>query len=449
MNTIKLPYSTSKDSKDNVLRYMKNQNNVCRFMYNRLQDNKKLTQIELTNLSNSMNNIFIDTWFKQCAIYKAKQLNDQDEIIFGGRKLFLERNSKKISREEFQIKKLLPLYVIGEAGRYGNRKFNFDFIENNKLVFKPDVKTKIDIQLPKLRKNYRKILYKLEELSNNKKLPITVSLDLDYVYITYDEYHLKIEDIKIKNRIMSLDLNPNYIGYSIIDWKSEDENTVIKTGCISIKELNDKQFDLKKLKVSTEDKRMKFLVNKRHFEIFEISKYITNLARHYKIESFGIEDLTIKSSDKEKGIRFNRLTNNLWNRNKLIQNLEKRLNIYGIRLYKIWPQYSSFIGNILNRNYFDPIASSIEINRRTFKFSNKLKPVVFPEFKKLSNVISKSLEEFGNGLIKLGTCKHWVDLYKQVVKNSKLRYRVSLDLKKTKVCRLFNRKSLLYEFISN
>jgi hypothetical protein len=73
MNTIKLPYSTSKDNKINVLRYMKNQNNIFRFLYNRLQDNNKVTQIELMKLSNSMNNIFIDTWFKQCAIYKAKE----------------------------------------------------------------------------------------------------------------------------------------------------------------------------------------------------------------------------------------------------------------------------------------------------------------------------------------------------------------------------------------
>jgi hypothetical protein len=448
MNTIKLSYITSKENKDIILNYIKNQNNIFRFLYNRLQNNKILNQKELTTLSNSMNNIFVDSWFKQSAIYKAKELNEKDNIIFGGKKLFLERNFNKISKEEFKIKKLLPLYLIGEANKCGNRKFNFDFIQNNKLIFKPDVKTKIDIQLPKLRKNYKKILYELEELSNNKELPITVSLDLNFVYITYNEFCLTTEHSKTKNRIMSIDLNPNYIGYTIIDWISEDTKTIVISGCISIKEINDKQFKLKDLKVSSEDKRSKYLNNKRCFEVFEISKYLVDLAKHYKVESFGIEDLSIKSSDKENGRDYNRLLNNFWNRSKLVQNLEKRLNIYNIKLYKILPQYSSFIGNLVNREYFDPIASSIEISRRTFKFSNKLKPVVFPEFRKLSSVISRSLEEFRSESVKLDSCKHWIDLYKQV-KNSKLRYRVPLDFKKFKVCRLFNKKSYLYEFISN
>ena len=39
---------------------------------------------------------------------------------------------------------------------------------------------------------------------------------------------------------MSIDMNPNYIGWSIIDWKSESEFNIVKSGLISIKKLNDK-----------------------------------------------------------------------------------------------------------------------------------------------------------------------------------------------------------------
>jgi IS605 OrfB family transposase len=249
---------------------------------------------------------------------------------------------------------------------------------------------------------------------------------------------------KVKNRIMTLDLNPNYIGYSIIDWQNEDDKCIVKAGCISIKQLNDKQFELKKLKASCEDERMKYLVNKRVFEIFEISKYLVNVAKQYHVECFGIEELSIKSSDKGKGSKYNRLVNNLWNRGKLVSNIEKRLNICGIKLYKILPQYSSFVGNIMNREYFDPIASSIEISRRTYKFSNKLKPVLFPDFNKSISVIITSLEEFSDNVIKLVDIKDWLELYRRV-KHLKLRYRVSLSVE-LRVFRLFNRKSLLYEF---
>jgi hypothetical protein len=333
MNTLKLKYQTNKESKNIILNYMKNQNNVIKFLYNRLQENKLLSQIQLTSLANSMNNIFIDSWFKQSAMYKAKELDENEKVIFGGKKLFFERLKKRITKEEFQIKKLLPLHIIGEACKSGNRKFEFNIIEENKLIFKPCFKTKIELQLPKLRKNYQKILFKLEQATTDKKLPVTISLDLDFIYITYDENFLKQEIAsKVKNRIMTLDLNPNFIGFSIIDWKEEDSKSIIKTGCISIKQLNDKQFELKDLKVSSEDSRMKYLVNKRVFETFEVAKYLVNMARQYHVESFGIEELSIKSSDKGKGSKYNRLVNNLWNRGKLVSNIEKRLNICGIKL---------------------------------------------------------------------------------------------------------------------
>ena len=289
MNTIKLSYTTSKENKDIILKYIKNQNHVVKFLYNRIQDNlkidEKLSQKQLTVLSNSMNNIFIDSWFKQSAIYKAKSLKEE-KIIFGGKKLFFDRLKNRISREEYQIQKLLPLYVIGESDKNGNRKFEFDIITNNQLIFKPIFGSKLHLILPKLRKNYKKILFTLEQAINLKKLPVTISLDLNFIYITFDEVFLKEQTTKkIKNRIMSIDLNPNFIGFSIIDWQAEDDKKIIKIGCISIKELNDKQFELKKLKVSSDDIRMKYFVNKRIFETYEISKYLVQLACEYRVES--------------------------------------------------------------------------------------------------------------------------------------------------------------------
>lgn len=455
MNTIKLPYNTSKENKNIILTFMKNQNNVIKFLYNRLTKDKNLSQIQLTNLSNSMNNIFIDSWFKQSAIYKARDLIIKNErIIFGGKKLFFQRMNNKISKEDFNLQKLLPLYSVGESSKNSNRKFSFEIIENNKIIFKPHRSIKINLTLPKLRKNYQKILYKLQEKSEQKSLPITISLDLNFIYISYDELHLiRQKEIKVKDRIMSIDMNPNFIGYSVIDWKKNNEKEIIKSGVISIKELNDREFRLRDDRGSSEDKRMKYIHNKRKFEIFEIDKMLVNLAKAYKVECFVIEDLSMKSKDKLKGCRFNRLINNMWCRNVFERNIEKRLNLSGIKLYRVFAQYSSFIGNVLNSEYVDCIASSIEISRRCYCFKNKIRPVIFPSFVDFVDVIAKSLEEFSNGQYKLTRdIKSWRDLYIQI-KNSKLRYRVSLESCKKlfKVLRLFDKKSyvVLYDFISN
>jgi hypothetical protein len=445
MNTISFQYTLS--DKNQILALMKNQNNVVRFIYNRLQENKNLTQKELTSLTNSMNNISIDSWFKQSAIYKAKALSEKAGIIFGGKFLFLQRLKNKISKEEFQKKKLIPLYVIGESNYYGNRKFELKIIQENKIIFKPKCGTKIELLLPKLRNNYKKILYKLQELGEEKKIPITISLDLEKIYLTYDERYLQQKKIvPIKNRIMSLDLNPNYVGYSIIDWKDEDTKNIIKVGMISIKKINDKEFALTKEKESSSDERMKYLHNKRSYEIFEIDKMLVNLAKIYKTECFCIEELKMKSKDKGQGKNYNRLVNNLWNRGKFVSNLEKRLNLVGFKLYKLFPQYSSFIGNLLNRTYPDCVAASIEMNRRGFCFKERIKPVLFPDFRKSINVIKQSLEELVGNVKLMDGIETWKELYKQV-KNSKLRYRVSLEgcKRSFKVLSLFDKKSLIEE----
>ena len=92
-------------------------------------------------------------------------------------------------------------------------------------------------------------------------------MDLEYIYIIFEETDIYNYETKfIKNRVLSLDLNPNYIGWFIADWTSENEFDVIKSGVYSIKKLNDKDFNLKNKGYSFESKKRKFLNNKRNFE---------------------------------------------------------------------------------------------------------------------------------------------------------------------------------------
>ena len=58
-------------------------------------------------------------------------------------------------------------------------------------------------------------------------------------------------------------MNHNYIGWSIVDWKSENEFDVVKSGIYSIKKLNDKDFNLKNKGYSVDSDKRKYISNKR------------------------------------------------------------------------------------------------------------------------------------------------------------------------------------------
>jgi hypothetical protein len=458
MVTVKLPYYTP--DKLTIKALMKNQASVTKFIFNRLKDSDgKIIQKELTKLANSMNNISVDSWFKQSSIYEAgavfssyknklKEILNYNKnnpgtlkkpptVIFGSRKTFLERCKNKISRNDFIENKLLPLVSVGEALQRGNRKFQFKVIEENKIVFKPELGVKITLQLPKLRKNYQKILYKLQTLSEQKKIPVKISLDLNFIYFTYDEYFIKNFDyVPVKNRVMAIDMNPNYVGYSILDYENSESNKVLKTGILSIKKLNDKHFSFKKEKISSNNPKNIKLNNQRRFEIFEISKTLSNIAQANNVECFGFEDLNMHVSNKGKGKKYNRLVNNLWCRKNLSNNLKKRLIVSGIKVIEVPAAYSSFVGNLLFRQFPDMVASSIEINRRTYLFLNNEKIALFPSFSGSISALTQSLEELGLEASKLILkAKGWKDLYGKI-KNLKLRYRVSLDRFWFKVFRL-------------
>ena len=367
-------------------------------------------------------------------------------VIFGGKGNFIKRCQGKISKEEFKAKRIEPLWICGEATHYhGNRKFRIQD-DLKSILFKPNKKTKIYLALPSLKKNYEKILKKLCEHAMIDDMPITFSIDQEYVRISFEEAKLceKKENNQKKNRVLAIDLNPNYIGWSVVDWKSERDFDVVKTGCYSFKTLNDKQFALKLTKKQREKLGRKerleltsrakaknvYFNNKRNHEIIEVAKDICSIAKSFQCNLVVVEDLNMKSQDKSKGKKLNRLCNFFFIRNAFMRNLNKRCNIDRIKFLKVIPSYSSFIGNFLYRglNLPDPILASIELGRRGYEFNSqyiektkeKSKTIVQPSLQKFDDLISKSLEEFG---IK-ESFKDLIDLYYVFKKDPKMMYRV-------------------------
>ena len=249
---------------------------------------------------------------------------------------------------------------------------------------------------------------------------------------------------------MAVDLNPNYIGWSVLDWKDEDTYRIVNKGVISFKELNDREV---KLKVASSDKRRKYLVNKRNYEIKQTARKLAELANHYQCSLFSIENLNIKSSDKGRGKFYNRLCNNLWNKHDFVHIAKKYCQLYEINLIKVDPAYSSFIGNMVYReeNLPDMILSSIEIGRRGYEFYHQYiakdkqikKNIIFPELERVKNRVIQSLEEL-NYNVPFGTL---CELYYTVKKNSGQRYRVPLDKVESSSKYYRNKQTCLYTFM--
>lgn len=430
--TLKIKYSTDENSKSRILEYIKNYNNVLHFTYNRLHKNKDLKTKEITVLQKTMNNVFIDSHFKNSAIFDSKTLLHNDKVIFGGKKLFIDRCQNKISKEEFQIKKLRPLYSVGESPQKGNRKFSI--ITENHIIFKPTREEHFLLEINPS-KNHQNYLIQLSDLASQKKIPIDFKLDLNYVYISFDLNKLKSEKViseKIKDRYFAIDMNPNYVGYTVIDWIDGQNYKIVDKGAISLKDLNDYDDSLKGKGFSSESKERKYVSNKRNYEISDIAHKLERIANHYKCENFVMEDLTIPSKDNGKGKRFNRLCNQQWCRNRFCNIIKKLCKLDKIKILEVIPNYSSFIGNLVYRSEKLPdfVLASIEISRRGYEFNHqyilkdkdKKKNIVQGNFDEDKVVYTQSLEELGIDEIP----SSFQELY-DIIKKSKTRYRFPLE----------------------
>ena len=428
--TLKIKYTVATDDFNVILKYIKDYNSVLRFTYNRLTEGVKSTK-DLTAEQHKMLNVFTQSHLFNSAQYNAKdiyQLNKDKKVIFGGKKLFLDRVNNKISKEEFQLKKLMPLYSVGEAIQKGNRLFKI--IDENNILFKPCRDVKINLKLNSIGNNYKKKLKQLIKLQDSKQISISYKLDSEYVYIIFDNSRIESNFYKTKkNRVITVDLNPNYLGYSIVDWKDENEYQIIDKGVFDISAINEKENNLK---CSSSNKRKLYIKNKRDYELIKIARKLFDLAKHYKCEIFAIEELDIRTKDLNKGKRLNKLINNQWNRNKFISVLKKLVNSSSTVLINVKPEYSSILGNLIYREEHlpDMILSSIEIGRRGIEFQNQYllnikeckKNIIQPDFELVKERISKSLEE----LNVQSQFQNLKEVY-SILKKSKVKYRFLLE----------------------
>ena len=387
-------------------------NDILRFSYNRFKEGLKEKEVR-----SKCREVFkgLNSWFVQCAIKEGKAVYErfkQEKVVFGGRSNLNRYIKKKITKEEYKQRKLAPVTIQGERNYRGNRLFNFK-LDEERLEFKLSRNDHREIQLPKLRGNLKREFAQLQELIEQKKATVTVKFNKEHVWLTYDESLLnaeKFKDLK-KSRVLGIDLNPNYIGLSVLEFDDEDKFKILHKQVFDLRELNITS------KKSSTDKKSKFLTNKREFELIEICHEISRLIDYWKCSRLCIEDLSIKTSNKGNGRNFNRLCNNVWNRDLVVNKLKMLGNAHGFEVVEVNPAYSSFVGNMLYGDSSTPdmVASSIEIARRGYKKFEK--EWFYPTF----NVESID-EQWKQTLAEVGS---WVEAFKKI-KESGLKYRFQL-----------------------
>lgn len=355
MTTLKIKYECDSD----FSAFLKECNKIKRIafsLFKETEDKVKVTKIikESYNINRELADASILEFQvgNAYALMKSCKERGQKKMIFGSLNQWKRFNKGIITKKEFQtIRDTSPILFTGRSNdSLGNRKIKLD-IDNRQIIFKRTRNEHFNLKL--ITSNSRwKLLEKLQSFFEYNSTPITYKLGKDFIYISFDESILKEKDHEfVENRIAGLDINPNYIAFTIKDYKTD---SIVFKSVFDICELN-----------KTNNK------NKKDYEVVQIAKRISELCKHYQVECVGFEKLSILTKDHRKGKVFNRLVNNSWNRNKFINNLRKRLNILGIQNQEILANYSSSVGCLDHPTETDSIAAAFEIGRRCYVFINR------------------------------------------------------------------------------
>ena len=318
-----------------------------------------------------------------------------------------------------------------DASFNSNRLFKID-LANNSVIYKRSRTEHIRLLIKEQLKDKRKRLLESIYLAmENRLCPVSFRIKDDNLYISYDEKivesYKKFSNL-LTNRVLGIDLNPNYIGISVLDFKEDNTFQVIHKQVFDLSNLND-----------TNNK------NKIKFELQQIDNDILKLCKHYRVSKLVVEDLKFKKDNCFWSKKLNRLCKNQFRFNQITNHLNTLCNVHGVEFVQVNAAYSSFVGNFIygSDNCPDMVAASIELARRGYKKFQKewfypvmqsmerIKEVLGNQWKKELKLAYKSWKTFFNQIKKLG-----------------LKYRFQLDGSKAVLSKDYYKKKVsLYTFV--
>ena len=430
MTTIKLDYDLVYGDRQLLIKYNQQYSTLVHIFYNILVDDPKFTYNQVREKVKNYNNLeLMDYCFVRSALQDAQILYNRfnkeksnpigHKIIFGGRNNFIKRVKGKLSNSEFKKLRLRPIFFRGEANQLGNRRLrirdkkHIDFVVDRKVVFTFRIKDR-----------RCKILNALKHKQDNKEIPITYRLSENKICITYDRALVKPKhNNKVFNdRLIAIDLNPDYIGIAIFDIDQNGHRRLYKAIVIDWYDITDKQ---KNLHQQSSSELNKYYNNKRKFEIQQGGKYIVKLAEHYQCKFIVLEDLEFKSYS---GFRISK-----WHRGLIYQSIYKHTTNTNIAVLQVNPAYTSLIGNVLCKHKIpDMCRSAYEIGYRaligikngSFNKDGVDKTSHIHSFEITKNFIIKTLQS-DDKIEQCNNIKSYAELNK-FIKENHINYRVSI-----------------------
>ena len=407
MKTITFKVKTNEEIQQAIIEDSRICSAMYRFAFNRFQDRIVCQQI-YRMIAEKFEDV--NCHLRNSALRKANglyALNKEKKVHFGK---FLRFQRKLITKEELKESRNTGILSEGEFNQKGNRLFQID-TDNNKFIWKRSRKEHHDLVIAeKLGDKRKNVLQKLQLMMSEKKIPVTFCVKKDRIYLTYDEKVVEKEkQFKglFNNRVLGIDLNPNYFGISILEFNQKDNFKVIFKECIDITQLQEKS------------------KNKVHFELYEIDHRILKLCKTWKVSKIAVEDLNFKKStkfwDKEK----NKLFRSQFRYSFVKTHLQTLCNVYGVEMVEVNAAYSSIIGNFIHGSERcpDPVAASIEIARRSYKKFQK--GWIYPSYSIKQQRYREVLGNQWKEELELAYMS-WKGLA-GIIKKSKLKYRFQLQ----------------------
>ena len=414
MQTIRIPWRASADDRLTIATWQRHRAAATRTAYRNAtgRSEKDLRNLLKTRLPDHP----LGSWDLHCATREGLALRKKvpdGHMIFGGKTNLQRRQKGLISNAEWKaLRQQRSLEITGDATRWGNRHFRLS--DDARQCIVTFLKKSVTLDLPEMRGKQGRLLRAVSQLADACQISVTFSLSRTHLSVTFDEMDLRrlpvgktLAEVKIAeqgagrrgrkrknadthyaahrekaipdrpvhpewrdaipaviNRAIGIDLNPQWIGISVVDIGKDPSNLE------QVKILDHHLYRIA-VPFGADQSMQQVIAN--------VAAQTINLARAWNVGLIIHEDGLGKLAWSKKSRSTQ--TINYWSRNALIDGLQRRCRLAGIELRSVWGGYSSTIGNLFF-DLPDACGAAAEIARRGLAARSGIKdrlPAVPPQ----------------------------------------------------------------------
>ena len=412
MQTITVPWSASANDRKTIADWQRRQGAIVRSAYAQAHDADGRPRSEQT-LRDLLKKRFPDhplgSWAIHCATREGMLLRAQrpdGRIVFGGRDRLERLHKGLIDREEWRrTRHSRPIEIVGDRTRWGNRHMRIS--PDGLTATVTFLKRSVTLRLPRMSGKTGHLLRALAALTETCEIGVQFSLGAKTLSMTFDHMDMRrlkpgttLESVQraerealghgargrprkdsdmhyaarrvrpmgpavrpvhpewrdaipmTDTRAVALDLNPEWIGISVIEISAHAD----PKDADSVRILDHRLIRLEVPIASSKETMQAHMAR--------CARLAVSLARKWGASTVWYEEGLgrLRWSKRSRGPAALQ-TINFWSRNALLGGLARRCALSGLRCRSVWGGYSSIAGNLLFP-LPDACAAATEIARR-------------------------------------------------------------------------------------